>query len=168
MTDDNKHLEQNPAIYLRQQPDPTSPCHLLVEQIGSHDGDHVPMHMLAKVAVRTYRLSEWGERFEKWWRTGKKLVAASAATALASVGGAYSSCQSAHDARIAREARAEAAERAFQEYRSMMDDKVNELRQDIREIRLLFRKFTGIDPGPVSNVSAYAEGGAEIVKNGAP
>lgn len=168
MSDDDKPLEQNPAIYLRQQPEPTSPCHLLVEQIGSHDGAHVPMHMLAKVAVRLFRFAEWGERFERWSRTGKKIVAAVAASALASVGGAYSSCQSAHDARIAREARAEAAERAFQEYRSMMDDKVNELRQDIREIRLLFRKFTGIEPGPVSSVSAYAAGAAEIVKNGAP
>lgn len=147
-------LEQDPAVYLRQRPDPTSPCHILVEQVGSHDGDHAPMHMLAKVAVRLHQVVDWMSRWDGREKFARRAAAALAALALANIGAVLTSWLHAHDARIVAEAEARAAAAAEIEYRKGVNDRLERLEQDIRELRRDFRRFVDKEPHPGVGVVA--------------
>lgn len=130
-------LEQDPAIYLRQQPSSTSPCHILVEQIDSHDGAPAPMHMLAKVAVRLHALVDWAARWDGREKLAKRAAAFLVALALGNVAVIAKSWIHAHDERI----EAEAAARATK-------TQIERIEQEIRDLR----RVCGIDPQPISIV----------------
>lgn len=147
-------LEQDPAIYLRQQPTPTSPCHLLVEQLDRHDGAPVPMHMLAKVAVRLHQAVDWMARWDGREKFARRAAAALTALALANIGAVVTSWLHAHDARIVAEAETRAAEKAEVEYRKSVSDRLDRLEQDIRELRREIRRIGGADPHPGVGVVA--------------
>lgn len=138
-------IQQDPAIYLREHPAPTSPCHILVEQVGSHDGDHVPMHMLAKVAVRLHQVVGWMARWDGREKFARRAAAALAALALANIGVVVKSWLNAHDAHIIAETEARAAEKAEIEFRKGVSDRFDRMEQDIRELR----KHAGLDK-PIS------------------
>lgn len=141
MSSDDKPmpLEQDPAVYLRQQPSPTSPCHLLVEQIGSHDGDSVPMHMMAKVAVRLHRFADWVARWDGRERWARRAVAFVVGAALANAMAIGTWWLRAHDARIEAAAEAKATK-----------SQIERIEQNILELR----RVCGLDPKPISIVQS--------------
>lgn len=142
----NEHpLQQDPAIYLREQPSPTSPCHLLVEQLESFDGDHVPMHMLAKVAVRLHQAVDWMARWDGREKFARRAAAALIALTVANIGTVVTSWLHAHDDRIVAEADARAFEKSEADYRRSVELRFERLEQDIRDLRRELRKMSGSD-----------------------
>ena len=138
MNDDKPaSLEQDPAIYLRQQPSPTSPCHLLVEMVGSHDGDHVPMHMLAKVAVRVRDQAVWAARWDGREKWAKRAATFLIALVLGNVAVIAKSWIHAHDERIEAAAEARA-----------LKGQIERIERDIMELR----RVCGLDPKPLTIV----------------
>lgn len=101
---------------------------MLVEQLNSHDGAEVPMHMLAKVAVRVHKQSMWQGRMDKIRRQITRRALAVAGMLLANVAVVAGHWMASHDAGVAdRE--------SFVEYRRATDETIVELRKDIRELR---------------------------------
>lgn len=138
-------LEQDPAIYLRHQATSTSPCHLLVEQVGSRDDDHVPMHMLAKIAVRLHQVVDWMARWDGREKFARRAGAALAALALANIGAVATSWIHAHDARIEAAAEARAADQAFREYRDSIRRELERMDKDISDLRRALWRLGGSD-----------------------
>lgn len=147
-------LEQDPAVYLRQQPSPISPCHLLVEQLESHDGDHTPMHMLAKVAVRLHSFAAWAARWDARERLARRAAGALAGLAIANIGVVIAWWLHAHDARIVAEAEARASAQVEIEYRRGVKEQMERMEQDIRDLRRDLRRMSGAKPGPDGGVVA--------------
>lgn len=158
-------LEQDPAIYLREQPSPTARCHILVEQVGSHDGDHVPMHMLAKVAVRLHQVVSWMTQWEGRERFVRRAGGALAGLALANIAAVLAYWLHAHDAHIVAEAEARAAAAAEIEYRKGVKEQLDRIDRDIRDIQRALRRIGAVPPlgdisigqtgGPSWSESAY-------------
>lgn len=137
-------LQQDPAIYLREQPSPTSPCHVLVEMVGSHDGAPAPMHMIAKLAVRLHQVVDWMTRWDGRERFARRAAAALAALALANIGVVVKSWLNAHDARIVAEAESRAAEKAEIEYRKGVKEQLDRIDRDIRDIQRALRRIGAV------------------------
>jgi hypothetical protein len=133
-------------VYLRQPPTPAERA--LAEQVGLHDGAPVPFWMLAKVVLRLFPMAEWDDRFKTAWRRVRRYVAAGAIAAGAHLSAGAIYWLHAHDARVAAEERAAATERESREYRRTNDDKIEQLRLDVRELRRELRRL-GIG-GPAS------------------
>lgn len=146
-------LEQDPAIYLRQQPAPESLCHILVEQIDSHDGAPAPMHMLAKVAVRLHQFAGWAARWDGREKLARRVGAFVIGAALANMAAIGAWWFKAHDARVEAAAKAEAADRAFLEYRDNVRRELEDLKQDVRDLRRDLRRMVDKSSGDVGVVA---------------
>lgn len=138
-------IDDSPAVYLKREP--TDEEHALVEAIGLHDGASTPAHMLAKVALRSQRHSEWQARLDGFLARARRYVVAAVVAAATNLAGVGLYWLHAHDTRVAEGERAAAQASSFDEYRRVTDKEIAELRLDIRELRRELRRL-GLGGGP--------------------
>lgn len=143
--------DSNPSVYLVGEP--SREGHILTEQAGAHDGAPVPFWMFAEVALRLFGATSWIGRMDGAWKRVRRYVYLAAGFAAANIGIVGANLVHAHDGRVAAEERAAAGERAFDEYRRVTDDKIEQLRLDVRELRAMLRRIGGGGPDvPTSDI----------------
>ncbi|MES2170574.1 MAG: hypothetical protein V4479_07610 [Actinomycetota bacterium] len=146
-TDDTQSFDaSSPAIYLVMPSTPEE--HSLAGSVGLHDGEPVPFHMLAKVAGRLHKVSTWASRFDVFMRRGKRWAYAGISAALLNLGIAGHFVIDRAEAVGAADERAAAIQRESERFRNSTDEKINELRLDIRELRAALRRISGTDLVP--------------------
>lgn len=149
MIDDN-----NPSVYLVREP--SDEGRVLAEQCDRHSGAETPFWMLAEVAVRGHRTSQWVGRMDGFLARARRYVGAAVGAAAVNLSALGVYMLHRHDENVAAVGRAEAEERAAAEYRRATDEKIQELRLDIRELRRELRRL-GLGGGPASpDSSAWA------------
>lgn len=134
----------HPIVYLSQPPVPAD--HSLAAAVGLHDGAHVPFWMFAKVADRLHLTATWVSRFDTFVRRGRRWAVAGISAALLNLGLAAHYVVTRAEAVGAADERAAAVQRDADIYRTATEEKITELRLDIRELRAALRKMSGLDP----------------------
>lgn len=146
-----------PADYLAQDPAPEE--QLLGKQTDLHDGAAVPWWMFAKVALRVYRIALWVAGADKLATRARRWMIAGVTIACANLGGVavysvHRIQESAVEAERAAVLRQTVADDRLDMLRRL--DKMNELLQrqldeikiDVRELRLALHRLSGRDPLP--------------------
>lgn len=136
----------DPFIYLASPP--TEEEQRLAEACNRHSGDHTPFHMLAKVAVRLYRVVIPVERMHAFMRRGQRYVMAAATFAALNLGGIGIWVIDRSNANAVAREHAADVERAIREYREASEREMQDLRTDIRELRAELRRISGAEPAP--------------------
>lgn len=145
----------DPAVYLNQPATPDE--RMLGEQVGLHNGDATPWWMFAKLALRDKKQAVWiggMEGFFKAIRRYARIGLMALAANLVAIGG-YALHWAASNG--AAEERSAAQERAFTEYRSAVAKRLDELREDIRELRLALNKLSGYGPQPDPDITIVSK-----------
>lgn len=141
----------SPFVYLGT--DPTIEERQLAQQLGRHDGDSVPFHMFAKVAMRLHKFAAHAAGFEWFWRRARRHARTSLGALLSTlvlIGGFVLH-------RVAAEAAAQEhavmQEQAEILYRNGVSRQLESLDRDIRELRTALQRI-GINlPGsPTSDM----------------
>jgi hypothetical protein len=142
---DASEVDSTPPIVYLSQP-PSAAEHALAGAVDRHDGDQVPFWMLAKVAERLHLVAAWANRFDMFFRRGRRWAVAGISAALLNLGlVGHFVLTKAEDVGAAGER--EAAQRRDADiYRAATEEKITELRLDIRELRAALRKMSGLDP----------------------
>lgn len=146
-----RHGPTDPHIYLPQPPLPAEKE--LLEALLCETGDPAPAHWVVKVALRLWRQVRWSDRLQAALRRGRRYAMVCASFAAANIGVFGINWLHAHDEHVAEVERAAAADRAEIEYRRVTEQRLNELRQDLIELRASLRKLTGVDPKPDLSLS---------------
>lgn len=133
----------NPLVYLAQEPTPEEIQ--IAISCGRHSGDHTPFHMLAKVALRVYRIAVPLGRMDAAYRRARRYVLAAASFAAVNLSAAGIWYLGRVEANAAAQERAAALERAIRAYREDADRKMHELQLDIRELRVELLRLSGKD-----------------------
>lgn len=145
----HRAYSDNPLVYLAQEPTPEEVQ--IAIACGRHNGDHTPFHMLAKVALRLYRLAVPVGRMDATYRRARRYVLAAASLAAVNLSAAGVWYLGRVEANAAAQERAAALERSIRVYREDADRKMHELQLDIRELRVELLRLSGkhdqIPPG---------------------
>lgn len=137
-------LADNPSDYLRE--DPTPDARLLVQHVGLHQGAHVPLWMLAEVAIRQHRTGAWVEDLAGLLRRVRRWAMAAVAAVAVNMVPFTVYIVSHVKASGAAEERAEAVKREYDEYRTGIRRELEDMHQDIRELRREMRRMSGGAP----------------------
>lgn len=131
--------DSNPSVYLVREP--SDEGRLLAEQCDRHSGAETPFWMLAEVAVKGHRTSQWVGRMDGFLKRARRYVGAAVGAAAINLSALGVYMLHRHDENVAAVERAAAEDRAFDEYRRTTDEKIQELRLDIRELRRELRRL---------------------------
>jgi hypothetical protein len=131
----------DPAQYLKQPP--TSEEHALSALVDLHGAEPVPFRMLAAIAVRLHRVTEWIATRTQVEARMKRLTRLGAATLAANL--ALMVTYAAHrlEASGAAEEHAANLERVYEERRETMQRAIDGLRDEIRYLQRRIDKITG-------------------------
>lgn len=131
----------------------------LAEAVGRHDGDAVPFHMFAKIAVRAHRHGEWigeVESTKKWFRRNSRMsigfvivnLFAGAGFLLHNASERGAAEEHALNFERVTQERAASEARWAQERREAMEREIQDLRSQLVEIRAAMRRMSGLSPDP--------------------
>lgn len=138
-------------VHLEHGPPPAAAR--LMASLVRGTGDHTPYAHFATLAVIVQHLAGWIGRADGFVRRTRRHLLAGAGIAGVNLAAFGTYALNRHDEAVA--ARAEAADgaRAFSEYRRTTDDRIEQLRLDVRELRRELRRMTGTDAsGPNSDI----------------
>lgn len=163
--DHNDDPPASPFVYLGT--DPTIEERQLAQQLGRHDGDSVPFHMFAKVAMRLHKFAAQAAGFEWFWRRARRhartSLGALASTVVVIAGFVLH--------RVATEAAAQEhavmQEQAEVLYRNGVTRQLESLDRDIRELRAALQRIgINLPPAPGADVTEpwdkYSQSGSGI------
>ncbi len=136
----------SPFVYLGR--DPTPEEHLLAQQVGRHDGDSVPFHMVAKIALRLHRYASHAAGFEWFWRRARRHARAALAALAANVVVIAGFVLHRVAVQAAAEEHAAAQERAEEVYRDGVGKQLDRLDRDLRELRAVLQRLGIAPPAP--------------------
>lgn len=133
-----------PIVYLTQPPSPSE--HTLAAALGLHDGAVVPFWMFAKVVERLHLAVAWvskADAVKRWVRRSLIAGVGAAALNLSAIGG-YALHRAAAEATA--EEHAAGLARVAEIYRMINDEKIDQLRIEVAQLRSALLKISGIDP----------------------